>query len=168
MHIFQYHGIDGFACINSIELATETGIQHTATDVEAELGEMRMGFLIEMDKKKLAESRLSDMKSQWGRIREQLSVVGVTLPADPTMLEDEPANDPGEEICRQVDVLRFVSNAVGRGISRAELEEEFESHLQSKNFEIARLLDRLHYYEAVNHEMSQRNQETIGKCCVAY
>ncbi|KAJ9561920.1 hypothetical protein OSB04_007080 [Centaurea solstitialis] len=143
------------------ELATETGIQHTANDVEAELSEMRMGFLIEMERKKLAESRLSDMKSQWGRIREQLSVVGLTLPADPTMLEDEPANDPGEEICRQVNLLRFVSNAVGRGVARAELEEEFEAQLQSKNFEIARLLDRLHYYEAVNHEMSQRNQESV-------
>lgn len=143
------------------ELATETGIQHTANDVEAELGEMRMGFLIEMEKKKLAESRLSDMKSQWGRIREQLSIVGLTLPADPTMLEDEPANDPGEEICRQVDLIRFVSDAVGKGIARAELEEEFEAQLQSKNFEIARLLDRLHYYEAVNHEMSQRNQQSV-------
>lgn len=143
------------------ELATETGIQHTANDVESEFSEMRMGFLIEMEKKKQAESRLSDMKSQWGRIREQLSIFGLTLPADPTMLEDEPAKDPGEEMCRQVDVLRFVSNAVGRGIARAELEEEFEVQLQSKNFEIARLLDRLHYYEAVNHEMSQRNQETI-------
>ncbi|KVH92364.1 hypothetical protein Ccrd_005593 [Cynara cardunculus var. scolymus] len=143
------------------ELATETGIQHTANDVEAELSEMQMGFLIEMEKKKQAESRLSDMKSQWGRIREQLSIVGLTFPADPTMLEDEPANDPGEELCRQVNLLRFVSNAVGKGIARAELEEEFEAQLQSKNFEIARLLDRLHYYEAVNHEMSQRNQETV-------
>lgn len=143
------------------ELATETGIQHTATDIEGELREMRSGFLYEMEKRKQAESRLNDMKSQWGRIREQLAIVGLNLPLDPTILEDEPANDPGEEICRQVDLLRFVSSSVGRGIAKAEIEEEMESQLQSKNFEIARLLDRVHYYEAVNHEMSQRNQESV-------
>nr|GEZ67713.1 pre-mRNA-splicing ATP-dependent RNA helicase [Tanacetum cinerariifolium] len=103
------------------------------------------------------------MRSQWGRIQEQLSVVRLSLPADSTMLEDEPANDLGEELCLQVDHLRFVSNSVGRGIARDELEVEMESEMQSKNFEISWLLDRLHYYEAVNHEMSQRNQESIGE-----
>ncbi|KAL4582632.1 hypothetical protein LXL04_007189 [Taraxacum kok-saghyz] len=139
------------------ELATETGIQHTATDMEGELREMRSGFLYEVDKRKQAESRLNDMKSQWGRIKEQLSIVGLNLPEDPTMLEREPSKDPGEEICRQVGVLRFVSDSVGRGTARAEM----ESQLESKNFEIARLLDRVRYYEAVNHEMSQRNQESV-------
>nr|GEW71568.1 hypothetical protein CTI12_AA239310 [Tanacetum cinerariifolium]GEY02032.1 hypothetical protein CTI12_AA239310 [Tanacetum cinerariifolium] len=143
------------------ELASETGIQHTATDAEGELRELRMGFLMEVEKRKQAETRLNDMRSQWGRIREQLSVIGLSLPADPTILEDEPANDPGEDLCRQVDLLCSVSNSVGRGIAKAELEVEMESQMQSKNFEIARLLDRLHYYEAVNHEMSQRNQESI-------
>lgn len=117
-----------------------------------------------MEKRKQAETRLNDMKSQWGRIREQLSIVGLSFPADPNMMEDEATNDPGEEVCRQVDLVRFVSNSVGRGIARAELEVEVEAQLQSKNFEIARLLDRLHYYEAVNHEMSQRNQESVGEC----
>nr|XP_043617971.1 uncharacterized protein LOC122589712 [Erigeron canadensis] len=143
------------------DLATETGIQHTATDAEGELRELRTGFLIEMEKRKQAETRLNDIKSQWGRIREQLSVAGLSFPADPTMVEDEPSDDPGVEVCHQIDLLRFVSNSVGRGIARAELEAELEAQLQSKNFEIARLLDRLHYYEAVNHEMSQRNQESV-------
>ncbi|GJY93469.1 hypothetical protein Tco_0509251 [Tanacetum coccineum] len=79
------------------ELASDTGIQHTATDAEGELRKLRMGFLMEVEKRK--------------------------------------------------------------GIARAELEVEMESQMQSKNFEIARLLDRLHYYKAVNHEMSQWNQE---------
>ncbi|GJR42493.1 hypothetical protein Tco_1310596 [Tanacetum coccineum] len=90
---------------------------------------------------------------------------------DPIMLEDEPANDLGEELCRQVDHLRFVSNSIRRGIARAKLEVEMESQMQPKNFEIARLLDRLHYYEAINHEMSYRNQESdilISKCGIMH
>ncbi|XP_071731338.1 uncharacterized protein [Rutidosis leptorrhynchoides] len=143
------------------ELASETGIQHTATDTEGELRELQTGFLIEMEKRKQAETHLNDIKSQWGRIREQLSVVGLSFPADPSVTDDEQSNDPGEDVSRQVHLLRFVSNSVGRGMARAELEVEMEAQLQSKNFEIARLLDRLHYYEAVNHEMSQRNQESV-------
>ncbi|KAI3785302.1 hypothetical protein L1987_44418 [Smallanthus sonchifolius] len=143
------------------ELASETGIQHTATDIQGELHELKSGFLIEMEKRKQAETRLNDMRSQWGRIREQLSVVGLSLPADPSMLEDESAIDPGEDLCHQINILRFVSNSVGRGIARAELEVEKEAQLESKNFEINRLLDRLRYYETVNHEMSQRNQENV-------
>ncbi|KAK9066877.1 hypothetical protein SSX86_014200 [Deinandra increscens subsp. villosa] len=143
------------------DLASETGIHHTATDIQGELRELRSGFLIEMEKRKLAEAHLNNMRSQWGRIWEQLSVVGLTLPADPTNLDDESTIDPGEDLCHQVNVLRFVSNSLGRGTARAELEGEMEAQLQSKNFEINRLLDRLHYYEAVNHEMSQRNQESV-------
>ncbi|CAN1225582.1 hypothetical protein LINPERPRIM_LOCUS2515 [Linum perenne] len=43
------------------------------------------------------------------------------------------------------------------------MEAEMETQIEAKNFEIARLMDRLRYYEAVNHEMSQRNQEAVGK-----
>jgi len=38
-----------------------------------------------------------------------------------------------------------------------------ETVIAAKNFEIARLSDRVQYYEAANREMSQRNQEAIGK-----
>ncbi|GKA90449.1 heat shock cognate 70 kDa protein 2, partial [Tanacetum coccineum] len=161
----QLPGLGISATLRSVtftKLAPETGIQHTATDAEGELCELQTGFLMEVEKRKQAETRLNDMISQWGRIREQLYVVGLSLPEDLTMLDDEPANDPGEELYRQVDHLRFISNSVRRGIARAELEVEMESQMQSKNFEIARLLDKLHYYEAVNHKMSQRNQESIG------
>jgi hypothetical protein len=41
-----------------------------------------------------------------------------------------------------------------------------EAQVEAKNFEIARLLDRLHYYEAVNRELSQWNQEVIGEIFV--
>lgn len=119
---------------------------------------------MEIEKRKQAEEHINDMKRQWGRICEPLSLAGLNLPEDLTKLENQSSDDLGEELSRQIELIRLVSSSIGRGVAKAELEEEMETQLESKNFEIARLLDRLRYYEAVNHEMSQRNQESIGKC----
>lgn len=119
---------------------------------------------MEVEKRKQAEEELNTMRARWQRIREELSVVGLRLPADPIALsEGEQLNDPVEQLSQQLFLARFVSNSIGRGIAKAEVEKEMEAQLELKNFEIARLLDRLHYYEAVNREMSQRNQETVGE-----
>ncbi|KAA8547391.1 hypothetical protein F0562_003745 [Nyssa sinensis] len=145
------------------ELSSESGLQSSLHDVEAELREIRLSLLMEIEKRKQAEEALNNMRSHWLRIRQQLSLVGLTLPADPIALaEDEQLDvDPVEELCQQVYVTRFVSNSVGRGTAKAEVEMEMETQIELKNFEIARLWDRLHYYEAVNREMSQRNQEAV-------
>lgn len=143
------------------ELSSESGSQSLSNDVETELREIRLSLLVEMEKGKKAEERLNDMKIQWGKIREHLSLVGLNLPEDPTVLENQSANYLAEELSRQVHLIRFVSYSIGRGVAKAEIGAEMEAQLETKNFEIARLLDRLRYYEAVNHEMSQRNQETI-------
>nr|XP_043632097.1 uncharacterized protein LOC122603453 [Erigeron canadensis] len=142
------------------ELSSESGSQ-PSSHVETELRELRLSLLVEMERRKQAEECINDMRSQWGRIREQLSLVGLNLPVGLTVLEDQSGDDPVEELSRQVHLMRFVSNSIGRGVAKAELETEMEARLESKNFEIARLLDKLRYYELVNHEMSQRNQETI-------
>lgn len=138
------------------ELSSEIGSQSSRSDFETELREMKLSLLVEMEKRKQAEEKINDMKNQWGRIREQLSLVGLNL----TNLEEDQSAD---DLSNQVHVIRFVSDSIGRGIGKAEVEAEMELLLDSKNFEIARLLDRLKYYEAVNREMSQRNQETMGK-----
>ena len=78
------------------------------------------------------------------------------------------SSDPMEDVCQQLYIARFISNTIGRGIARAEAEIEMEAQLQSKNFEIARLLERLHCYETMNREMSQRNQEAVGKIYVVF
>lgn len=135
------------------ELSSESGSQTSRNDIETELREIRLTLLVEMEKRKQAEEKINDMKNQWGKIREELSLVGLNL----TNLEDQSPDD----LSNQVQVIRFVSDSIGRGIGKAEVGAEMESVLESKNFEIARLLDRLRYYEAVNHEMSQRNQESI-------
>lgn len=130
---------------------------------QSELREIRSSLLVELEKRKQAEEALKNMRCKWQRIRQELAGVGLSLPADPfDVTEDEPVN-PAEELRQQVDVARFVSLSLGRGIAMAEMEKEMDSRIESKNFEIARLLDRLHYYEAVNREMSQRNQEAIGE-----
>ncbi|KAK6924388.1 hypothetical protein RJ641_010588 [Dillenia turbinata] len=146
------------------ELSTESGRQAPPVcDVEGELREIRLSLLLEIEKRKQAEESLSIMRKEWQRIREQLAHVGLTLPADPIFSsgEEQEDSDPVEELCQQVDMARFVSNSIGRGSAKAEVETEMEAQMEAKNFEIARLWDRLHYYEAVNREMSQRNQEAV-------
>lgn len=120
---------------------------------------------MEIEKRKQAEESLNFMRSQWENVRQRLSQVGIVLPAGIISVAEgqELSSDPMEDLCEQVDVARFVSDAIGRGIIRAEVESEMEAQIASKNFEIARLLERLHFYEMVNQEMSQRNQEAIGK-----
>lgn len=135
------------------ELSSESGSQPSRSDIETELREIRLSLIVEMEKTKQAEEKINNMKNQWGKISEQLSLVGLNL----TNLEDQSP----EDLSNQVHVLRFVSDSIGRGIGKAEVGAEMESQLESKNFEIARLLDRLRYYEAVNREMSQRNQESL-------
>ncbi|KAJ4962570.1 hypothetical protein NE237_022509 [Protea cynaroides] len=138
------------------ELSSEGGRQSSHRDMEAELREMRLNMLSEIEKRK-------HILKQWERIREQLSLEGLTIPAAST-LAGEVENldvDPGEELCQQINVARMVSYSIGRGTASAEVEMQKESSIESKDFENARLLDRIHYYEAVIHEMSQMNQEAV-------
>ncbi|KAM7250745.1 hypothetical protein ACFE04_022628 [Oxalis oulophora] len=140
------------------DVSSDSGRQTSAFDSETELREVRMCWLMELERRKQAEEVLEDMRDRWGRIRQQLSTVGLTLPVDPT---ESLGSDPGEDLCRQIYVTRIVSEAIGKGLGKAEMEMEMEAQIESKNFEISRLSDRLKYYEAVNREMSQRNQEAV-------
>lgn len=123
---------------------------------------MKLALLEEIEQRKQAEDVLQQLQCRWLKLREQLSAVGITLPTDIPLYPD---TEPGNilDVYEQINVARLVSEAVGRGIAKAEAEKEMEKQLELKNFEISRLNDRLHYYEAVNHEMSQRNQEVMGK-----
>ncbi|KAI4327633.1 hypothetical protein L6164_020070 [Bauhinia variegata] len=145
------------------ELNSEGGDQTFPYDAEAELREIRLSLLMEIEKRKQAEEVLNNMQSQWQKIRDGLSQVGIFLPADLTALAEgeQLDSDPLEDICQQVHVARFVSDTIGRGTARAEMEVEMEAQLELKNFEIARLSERLRFYETVNQEMSQRNQEAV-------
>lgn len=122
--------------------------------------------MLEIERKKQAEEAVKNLQNQWQMLSHHLSLVGLRLPDPPNMTEEKDEQscvDPAEELCQQIEIARFVAACLGRGYSRAEVELELEPQIEAKNFEIARLWDRLHYYEAANREMSQRNQEAVGK-----
>ncbi|CAH8385088.1 unnamed protein product [Eruca vesicaria subsp. sativa] len=142
------------------ELSTDSGMQSSVNNnMETELREIRLSLLIEIEKRKQTEEALEQMQTHWQRIREQLAQVGVFVPIDPTNSTNN--MNLSEELRCQLEVARFVSDSLGRGMAKAEVEMKMEAMLETKNFEITRLSDRVHYYEAVNREMSQRNQEAI-------
>ncbi|CAJ1942519.1 unnamed protein product [Sphenostylis stenocarpa] len=143
------------------ELSSDSGTQNSHRDVEADLREIRLSLLMEIEKRKQAEESLNSMQNQWERLRQGLSHMGIILPADLTTEDPPPSSDPLEDVFQQLYITRFISNSIGRGIARAEVEMEMEAQLETKNFEIARLLERLHCYETMNREMSQRNQEAV-------
>ncbi|KAE8685982.1 GTPase Era [Hibiscus syriacus] len=143
------------------ELSSESGIQPGYRDTEAEVREIRLSLLMEIENRKQAEEALNKLRCVWKRMSQKLVIVGLLLPADPIDVTDDELVKWAEEMKQQADISRFVSLCVGKGIARAEMETEMEVQTESKNFEIARLWDKLHYYEAVNQEMSQRNQEAI-------
>ena len=155
-----------------VELSSESGQgqQLSVSDLEVELREMRLSLIMEIEKRKHVEESLNNMRRQWQRIREQLSLVGFTLPEDPTVASghEQLGCDPAEDLCQQVYLARFVSNTIGRGLIRAEMEMEMEAQVESKNFEIARLMDKLRNYEAMNQEMVQRNQDVLGEISIPY
>ncbi|KAE8685399.1 GTPase Era [Hibiscus syriacus] len=143
------------------ELSSESGTQPGYRDTEAEVREIRLSLLMEIEKRKQAEEALNKLRCVWKRMSQELGIVGLLLPADPIDITDDELVKRAEEMRQQAHIARFVSLCVGKGIARAEMETEMEVQIESKNFEIARLWDKLHYYEAVNQEMSQRNQESI-------
>lgn len=147
------------------ELSSAGSLQSSMRDLDSEVREIRVNLLMEIERRKPAEDAFNSMERQWESLREKLSAVGVILSsASAIVMEDGGLkSDIAEDVCHQVSVARFVADAVGRGVAKAEVEKEMESLVESKNFEIARLIDRLHYYETMNSEMSNRNQEAMGK-----
>ena len=132
--------------------------------MDDDLREMRLSLLMEIERRKQAEEALEIWQKEWKKLRHHLSRVALSLPS-PSIAEDtdDSSVDPGAELCQQITVSQLVAAAIAQGFARAEVESDMETVIAAKNFEIARLSDRVQYYEAANREMSQRNQEAIGK-----
>ncbi|XP_047314843.1 uncharacterized protein LOC124918828 [Impatiens glandulifera] len=148
------------------ELASEGSGQQLSSqlDIESELRDIRSSLLMETEKRKQAEEATENMRIQWKKLQQQLSCAGLFLPVDPLASQADQEQlgvDPAEDLCQQLYVVRLVSNSIGRATAKAEVENETKAQMELKNFEIARLWDKLRYYESVNHEMSQRNQEAV-------
>ncbi|OVA13489.1 hypothetical protein BVC80_379g15 [Macleaya cordata] len=128
-----------------------------------ELHAARVNLFDEIERRKRAENALARMRNSWQGIKTHLSRAGLSFPATGDGGEDNSQLeiDIVEQFCQEVVVARFVSEAIGKGLARAETEAAAEALMESKSLEISRLRDKLQYYEAVNHEMFQRNQEVV-------
>ncbi|GAB2282758.1 hypothetical protein Dimus_017298 [Dionaea muscipula] len=147
------------------ELCSDSGrqSQRRTYNLEAELREMRLSFLMEIERRKQAEEALDNMRNHWQMLRDKMKNAGLVLPPDSFPEDGNLDVDTAEEICQQIYLARRVSECIAMEVAKAETEAEMEAHLEVKNFEIARLNDRLHYYVTMNREMSQRNQEAIER-----
>ncbi|CAI9101434.1 OLC1v1038764C1 [Oldenlandia corymbosa var. corymbosa] len=142
---------------------SDFGISTTSVNgqnLESELRSLRLSLLEEIERRKEAEDALNAMSRKWQEISDLLSEVGIKLPKiliSSGGIQSEEASM--EDFSQALIVHRYVTHAVGKAEARAEVELAAEAILKSKDQEISRLRDRLKYYEAVNHEMTQRNQE---------
>lgn len=155
-------GTPGAEFYDAFEEISSDGATRSSRALDDEFREMRLSMLTEIEGRKLAEETAEIWQKEWKKLSHHLSLIALSLPS-PTIAEDsdDTSMDPGAELCQQITVSQLVAAAIARGFARVEVESEMESVISAKNFEIARLSDRVQYYEAANREMSQRNQEAI-------
>ncbi|MQM05690.1 hypothetical protein Taro_038510 [Colocasia esculenta] len=129
------------------------------SNIEADLRSIRLNLFEEIDRRKNAEEALDHMQNMFGRIARQLSQLeSLPILAGENIHYDV---DSAAQFCQEVVVMRFVSEALESCLAQVETEAAAETIIDAKNHEISRLRDRLQYYEAMNQEMSQRNQQAI-------
>lgn len=155
-------GTPGAEFYDAFEEISSDGATRSSRCVDDDFREMRLSLLTEIEGRKQAEEVAEIWQKEWKKLNHHLSLIALSLPS-PTIAEeaDDTSMDPGAELCQQITVSQLVAAAIARGLARVEVESEMESVISAKNFEIARLSDRVQYYEAANREMSQRNQEAI-------
>ncbi|WVZ74034.1 hypothetical protein U9M48_022264 [Paspalum notatum var. saurae] len=155
-------GTPGAEFYDAFEEISSDGGTRSSRCMDDDLREMRLSLLMEIDRRKQAEEALENWQKEWKKLNRHLSLVALSLPY-PAITEDtdDASVDPGAELCQQITVSQLVAAAIAQGLARADVESEMETMIAAKNFEIARLSDRVQYYEAANREMSQRNQEAI-------
>lgn len=113
-----------------------------------------------------AEDTLASLQRRWNQMARRCLSIGLELKPGAGRRGDAADQaqgiiDPFEIISQKLVIARLVGGSVARAAIQVATEEEFESMLAAKNREISRLHDKLQYYELVNQEMSQRNQEII-------
>ncbi|GJY76564.1 hypothetical protein Tco_0481680 [Tanacetum coccineum] len=153
-----YDAIEDFSSDGSM-----LSLASCSRNIESELHTTRLGLFEEIEKRKTAEDNLAAMSTHWQRVGNiLLSQTGFPLLA--------PSNDGSrmridvnaiKQFSEEVIVARFVSEAMGKAEAQAEAELAADVIIGSKDKEISRLKDRLQYYEAMIHEMSQKNVESM-------
>lgn len=131
-------------------------------NIESELHTSKANLLEEIEKRKAAEADVAAMCSHWRTVSKVLlSETGVTASPDDIGLTQTDINAM-KQLSEEFIVARFVAEAIGKEEARAEAELAAQVIIGSKDKEISRLQDRLQYYEAMIHEMSQNNLESMG------
>ncbi|XP_052194717.1 uncharacterized protein LOC127802751 [Diospyros lotus] len=144
------------------DFSSDGSISNCEPRIGSELHALRLSLLEEIERRKAAEYAVGQMSSQWERLVNVLSQAGLTFPTPPNNATGMQLElNALEQICQELLVAKFVAEAIGRGEAHAEAEMAAETIIESKVQEISRLRDRLQYYETVNREMSQRNQEVM-------
>ncbi|KAL7205593.1 hypothetical protein ACSBR2_018514 [Camellia fascicularis] len=90
--------------------------------IESELRATRLSLLEEIEKRKAAEYAVGQMCTQWQRLGNLLSQVGLTFATAPNATSTQFEIDSLEQLCQELLVTRFVAEAIGRGQARAEAE----------------------------------------------
>ncbi|XP_076944610.1 uncharacterized protein LOC143615355 [Bidens hawaiensis] len=130
-------------------------------NIELELHTAKANLLEEIEKRKAAEAEVAAMCSHWHTVSKiLLSKPGVTASANDIGLTRSDINAM-KQLSEEFIVARFVAEAIGKAEARAEAELAAQVIIGSKDKEISRLQDRLQYYEAMIHEMSQNNLESM-------
>lgn len=128
--------------------------------IENELHILRLTLIEESSRRERAEENLLYLNKQYEKLLKCLSHSRLLFPELPNLESLNKEVDP-TELYQEIVVLKLVSEALETDLAKDEVEEIFKGIIASKNHEISRLRDRMLYYEAMNREMSQRNQEIV-------
>ncbi|KAI3770724.1 hypothetical protein L6452_01866 [Arctium lappa] len=145
-----YDAIEDFSSDGSM-----LSVASCSRNIESELCATRLSLLEEIEKRKTAENNVAMMCNQFQRMGKLLA----SSNENSRMVQFD--MNAMEQFCQQVIVARFVGEALGKAEVQAEAEMAAEVIIGSKDKEISRLRDRLQYYEAMIHEMSQKNVESM-------
>eukprot|EP00252_Welwitschia_mirabilis_P025532 TRINITY_DN8005_c0_g1_i1.p1 TRINITY_DN8005_c0_g1~~TRINITY_DN8005_c0_g1_i1.p1 ORF type:complete len:441 (+),score=78.70 TRINITY_DN8005_c0_g1_i1:474-1796(+) len=131
----------------------------------SELEALNTRLSSEIEKREKAEKVLSVWQEKWVHMAMKFSAIGLSLPPLETLMESE-EDGTGllnfvDEVEGRLTVAKVVGDAIGRASVRAEMSLQMEELINSKDFEISRLHDKIKYHELVYREMFQRNQEAI-------
>ncbi|KVI11161.1 uncharacterized protein LOC112508135 [Cynara cardunculus var. scolymus] len=143
-----YDAIEDFSSDGSM-----LSVASCSRNIESELCATKLSLLEEIEKRKTAENNVAMMCSRIQRMGKLL----VCSENDSSWFDINAM----EQLCQQVIVGRYVAEAVGKAEAQVEAEVAAEVIIGSKDKEISRLRDRLQYYEAMIHEMSQKNVESM-------
>ncbi|XP_076911557.1 uncharacterized protein LOC143569565 [Bidens hawaiensis] len=143
------------------DFSSDGSVLSYRANIESELHSAKANLLEEIERRKVAEADVAAMCSHWRTVSKiLLSETGATASSNdisPTRFDINAMKQLSEEFI----VARFVAEAMGKAEARAEAELAAHVIIGSKDKEISRLQDRLQYYEAMIHEMSQNNLESM-------